>query len=253
MDALTQEFLVACEIHSVARLRAVLDAGFDVRAPIAGASPVTTLVEMYYRSDAFPACLALLLAAGGTLDDSVLAPVLLNDPDALRADLATNPTLVHHRTSLRCAFTPLDDATLLHVAAEYGHHAVAEVLLTHGADVNARAALNADGLNGHTPLFHTVNSNANRSAPVMALLLAHGARPDVLLRGVTWGREFPWATTCFDVTPIAYAQLGALPQFHRDEVELAANVRALLAAAGRPIPTDLNVPNRYLREGTQLP
>ena len=64
MDALTQEFLVACEIHSVARLRAVLDAGFDVRAPIAGASPVTTLVEMYYRSDAFPASLALLLAAG---------------------------------------------------------------------------------------------------------------------------------------------------------------------------------------------
>ncbi len=253
MDELTQEFLVACEIHSVARLRAVLDAGFDVRAPIAGASPVTTLVEMYYRSDAFPACLALLLAAGGTLDDSALAPVLLNDPDALRAALVANPTLVHHRTSLRCAFTPLDEATLLHVAAEYGHHAVAEVLLAHGADVDARAALNADGLNGHTPLFHTVNSNANRSAPLMVLLLAHGARPDVLLRGVTWGRGFPWATTCFDVTPIAYAQLGALPQFQRDEVELAANVRALLAAAGRPIPTDLNVPNRYLREGTQLP
>lgn len=249
MDALTQDFLVACEIHSLARLRAVLDAGFDVHAPIAGTSPVTTLVEMYYRSDAFPACLALLLAAGGTLDDPVLAPVLLNDPDALRAALETTPTLVHHRTSLRCAFTPLEGATLLHVAAEYGHHAVAEVLLAHGADVDARAALDGDGLNGHTPLFHTVNANANRSAPLMALLLAHGARTDVLLRGITWGHGFPWATTCFDVTPISYAQLGALPQFQRDEAALADNIRSLLAAAGRPIPADLNVPNRYLRHG----
>jgi ankyrin repeat protein len=227
----------------------VLDAGFDVRAPIAGASPVTTLVEMYYRSDAFPTCLALLLAAGGTLDDPVLAPVLLNDPEALRAALAANPTLVHHRTSLRCAFTPLEGVTLLHVAAEYGHRAVAEVLLAHGADVDARAASDGDGLNGQTPLFHTVNSNANRSAPLMTLLLAHGARPDIWLHGITWGRGFSWATTCFDVTPISYAQLGALPQFQRNEMELATNVQALLAAAGRSIPADLNVPNQYLRGG----
>ena len=32
MDARTQEFLVACEVHSPDRLRAVLDSGFDVRA-----------------------------------------------------------------------------------------------------------------------------------------------------------------------------------------------------------------------------
>lgn len=249
MDALAQEFLVACEVHSVPRLRAVLGAGFDLRVPVEGVNPVTTLIEMYFRSDAFPACLQLLLDAGGTLDDPVLAPVLLNDPVALRAALAADPALVHHRTSLRCTFTPLEGATLLHVAAEYGHLAAAEVLLAHGADVDARAAVDADGLNGHTPLFHTVNSNANRSAPFMHLLLAHGARTDVLLRGVTWGHGFPWATTCFDVTPISYAQLGALPQFQRDEVALAANVRALLAAAGRPVPADLNVPNRYLRGG----
>ena len=61
MSKLADEFLVACEVHSVSRLQAVLDAGFDVRAPLAGQNPVMTLVEMYYRSDAFPACLALLL------------------------------------------------------------------------------------------------------------------------------------------------------------------------------------------------
>lgn len=249
MHHLTHEFLVACEIHSADRLRAALAAGFDARAPIDGVSPVTTLVEMYYRSDAFAECLALLLAAGGTLDDAALKPVLLNDADALRAALAVDPSLVRHRTSLRCAFTPLDGATLLHVAAEYGHVAVAEVLLAHGAEVDARAATDADGLNGHTPLFHTVNSRANRSAPLMRLLLAHGARSDVAVRGVTWGRGFAWATTCFDVTPVSYAQMGALPQFQRDEVEIAANVRELLVAAGRSVPADLNVPNRYLHGG----
>ncbi len=249
MDDLSSEFLVACELHSLTKLRAVIDSGFDVRAHIKGLSPVNTLLEMYTRSDQFPACLALLLAAGGELDDPSLAPVLLNSPQMLRAALAADPALVQHRTRLRSTFTPLVDATLLHVAAEYGHLAAAEVLLAHGADVNARAGVDADGLNGHTPLFHTVNSNANRSAPVMELLLAHGARTDVHLAGITWGAGFEWATTCFDVTPISYAQLGCLPQFQRSEVDIAANVRAMLAAAGRSVPSELNVPNRYLRGG----
>ncbi len=249
VDVRTQEFLVACETHSPGRLRAVLEAGFDVRAPINGLSPVGVLLEMYYRSDDFPACLALLLAAGGELDDPRLGPVLLNDPVRLRAALALEPGFVHHRTSLRCAFTPLVGVTLLHVAAEYGHQAAAEVLLAHGADVDARAAVDPDGLNGHTPLFHTVNSNGNRSAGVMALLLAHGARTDLFLPGITWGAGFPWATTCFDVTPISFAQLGSLPQFQREEAEIAANVCAMLRAAGRPVPRELNVPNRYLRGG----
>lgn len=250
LDELSSEFLVACELHSLTRLRTALEAGLDVRAPIKGLSPVNTLLEMYTRSDAFPACLALLLAAGGQLDDPRLAPVLLNDAEMLRAALANDPALVHHRTTMRCTFTPLVDVTPLHVAAEYAHLVAAEVLIAHGADVNARAGVDADGLNGHTPLFHTVNANRNRSAPVMALLLAHGARTDVHLAGITWGAGFEWATTCFDVTPISYAQLGCLPQFHRSEVDIANNVRLMLEAAGRAVPRELNVPNRYLRGGT---
>jgi ankyrin repeat protein len=246
MSTQTAEFLVACEVHSPARLRAVLDAGFDVRTPIDGVTPTMTLVEMYYRSDAFPACLRLLLDAGGMLDDPRLAPVLLNDVGMLEDALESDPALLHHRTTLRCAFTPLDGATLLHVAAEYGHMDVARLLLERGADVDAAAATDADGLNGQTALFHTVNANANRSAPLMDLLLSFGARTDRRVAGITWGRGFPWATTCFDVTPISYAQLGCLPQFQRAESDIAANVRTMLMAGGRRIPADLNVPNRYL-------
>lgn len=69
--------------------------------------------------------------------------------------------------------------------------------------VDARAAVDEHGLNGHTPLFHTVNSKANCSEPVMRLLLDAGARSDLRLAGITWGKGFEWETTCFDVTPVS--------------------------------------------------
>lgn len=118
-----------------------------------------------------------------------------------------------------------------------------------GADVHARAAVDEAGLNGHTPIFHTVNSNDNRSAPLLRLLLDAGARPDVLLQGITWGKGFEWETTCFDVTPISYAQLGLLPQMHRRERDIYANIRLLLEASGRLVPPLENIPNRYLSSG----
>jgi len=144
------------------------------------------------------------------------------------------------------AFTPLIGASLLHVAAEFGNLKAARVLIEMGADVNARAAVDLHGLNGHTPLFHTVNSNANRSAPLLRLLLDAGARVDVPLPGIIWGKDMEWETTFFDVTPVSYAQLGLLPQVHREERDIYDNIRLLLEAAGRTVPPLENVPNRYL-------
>lgn len=247
MDTAFEELLVAFELHSVERIRAVLDAGFDVRAPVRGKTPVNWLIEMYSRSDRFPQCLRLLLEQGAELDDPSIAPVLLDDETSLEAAIRVYPLLVEHRTTLACAFTPLAGASLLHVAAEYGHLKAARVLLAMGAQVDARAAVDDAGMNGHTPLFHTVNSSANRSEPVMRLLLQAGARSDLLLPGITWGRGFDWETVCFDVTPISYAQLGLLPQMHRNERDVYANVRTLLQAAERKIPPLENIPNRYVR------
>ena len=242
-----EELLVAFELHSVERLRAVLDGGLDVRAPVRGKLPVQWLTEMYTRSDRFAACLRLLLERGAAFEDPWVAAVLLDDVDALVAAIRENPALLQQRTSLVSAFTPLVGASLLHVAAEYGNAQAARVLLELGADVNARAALDEFGLNGHTPLFHTVNSNDNRSLPVMRLLLQAGARVGVQLAGITWGRGFEWETYCFDVTPVSYAQLGLLPQMHRKERDIHANVISLLEAAGRKVPSTSNVPNRYLQ------
>jgi len=244
----TAEFdlLCALETHSVEDLRRLLDDGFDVRSTVKGKPVISHLTEMYARSDRFPACLQLLLDRGATLDDPRIAPVLLDDADGLAAALRRDPQLIAHRTSLVSAFTPLIGASLLHVAAEFGHLAAARVLVEMGADVNAAAALDEYGLNGHTPLFHTVNSNANRSAPLMRLLLDAGADVHVRLTGITWGTGMEWETTMFDVTPISYAQFGLLPQVDRDEHDIYDNVRLLLRSAGRRIPPLDNVPNRYL-------
>ncbi len=103
-----------------------------------------------------------------------------------------------------------------------------------GADVNATAAVDEYGLNGHTALFHTVNSILNHAEPILRLLLDAGAKPDVHLRGITWGKGFEWETTIFDVTPISYAQFGLLPQVHRRESDIYEIIRALLTASEPP-------------------
>jgi len=247
MVDLEQDLLLAIETLSEGDIRAVLDAGLDPRAPIQGKVPVQWLTEMYLRSDSFTACLRLLLERGARIEDPVLVPVLLNDAEDLAKALDANPHLVAHRTNLVSSFTPLLGATLLHVAAEYGHLEAARTLIQKGADVNARAAMNDQGFNGHTPLFHTVNSWRNRSQPVLRLLLAAGARCDVRLPGLVWGAGFEWETTFFEVTPISYAQLGLLPQVTRNEGDIYDNIRLMLEASGLVVPPLPNVPNRYLR------
>jgi len=240
------DLLGAFETHAVDEIRAILDGGFDARSSLKGKPLTTHLTEMYSRSDAFPACLRLLLDRGAVLDDPRIAPVLLDDAEGLAEALRRDPALITHRTSMVSAFTPLAGASLLHVAAEFGHLNAARVLIEMGADVHARAAVDEYGLNGHTPLFHTVNSAWNRSAPLMRLLLDAGADPGVRLAGLTWGKTMEWETTLFDVTPVSYAQFGLLPQVQRSERDIYDNIRTLLAASKRRVPPLDNVPNRYL-------
>ncbi len=245
-----QQLLSAFDGHDVEGVRAALQAGANAESPVRGKAPVYWLLEEYARSDRLAECLRLLLEHGATLTDPAVIPVLLNDAKAINAAVKSNPSLLKHRATLTSAFTSLEGASLLHIAAEYGQLEAARALIEAGADVNATASVDEHGLNGHTPLFHTVNSNANRSAPVMRLLLASGARTDIRLAGITWGKGYPWETTFFDVTPISYAQMGLLPQVTRREEDIYSNIKELLAAAARPVPTLTNVPNRYLQPKT---
>jgi hypothetical protein len=247
MSSVDQALLSAFDGHDVEGVRVALEAGANPHEPIRGKVPVDWLLEEYTRSDRLGDCLRLLIARGAVLRDPAVAPVLLNDAGAIKAAVAATPSLLKHKTTLVSAFTSLVGASLLHVAAEYGNFDAARALVEARADVNARAELDEYGLNGHTPLFHTVNSIHNRSEPIMRLLLAAGATTDIRLAGITWGKGYEWETTFFDVTPISYAQMGLMPQVHRNEGEIYSNVKCLLEAAGRKVPPLENVPNRYLR------
>src|SRR5579862_4481060 len=247
MTTAEQQLRDAFDGHNVENIRAALDAGADPLSPLRGKLPVLWLLEEYTRSDRLPACLRLLLDRGAVLPDPAVAPILLDDAEAVTKAVRADPTLLDHRTTLVSSFTSLVGVSLLHVAAEYGNRNAACALVEAGADVNATAAVDEHGLGGHTPLFHTVNSNRNRSEPVMRLLLGAGAKADVRVAGIEWGRGYDWESVFFDVTPISFAQMGLMPQVHRDERDIYSNIRLLLEASGRPIPELSNVPNRYLQ------
>ena len=236
--------LSAFDGHSVDGVRAALAAGADVRTPIRGKAPIYWLLEEYTRSDGLHPCIRMLLDAGAELEP-LLAAVLLDDADGISSIVKNDPAVLDRRVSLRSAFTSLSGATLLHVAAEYGNPAAVRTLIELGADVNA-AAKDEFGVGGHTPIFHTVNSNKNRSAPIMRTLVEAGASCDIRVDAIDWGKGYPWETVFFDVTPVSFSQMGLMPQVHRSERDIYDNIEYLLRSSGRPIPSFDNVPNRYL-------
>ena len=80
--------------------------------------------------------------------------------------------------------TPLAGTTLLHLCVDYDELEIAKWLLENGADVNARAATDADGFGGHTALFGCVVSQSYRcglqkDAAFTKLLLDSGAEANV--------------------------------------------------------------------------
>jgi hypothetical protein len=91
MSTAEQELLSAFDGHDVQSVRAALDAGADPCTPIRGKLPVSWLLEEYTRSDRLANCLRLLFERGAVLDDPAVAPVLLNDVDALRAAVRAGP------------------------------------------------------------------------------------------------------------------------------------------------------------------
>jgi hypothetical protein len=99
------------------------------------------------------------------------------------------PELGCHDEVLATHGTSLWGATLLHMCCDYDELEIAKWLIAKSADVNAKAAVDADGFGGHTPLFSTVVSQPNfwmnygkggpKVAPFAELLLQHGADPNV--------------------------------------------------------------------------
>ncbi len=64
--------------------------------------------------------------------------------------------------SLALHGTPLAGSTLLHMCVDYDEIGIARWMIERGANVNAKAAIDADGFGGHTPMFGCVVSQSYR-------------------------------------------------------------------------------------------
>ncbi|MBK8096297.1 MAG: ankyrin repeat domain-containing protein [Planctomycetes bacterium] len=185
------------ETQNGAGMKMLLELG----APIGDAegnrlAPVAMLLQTYCRNPTGKhECLELLAAHGIALPDSPPMAVHRGRIDLLADWLRRDPGLLARTFSpdeiwpraLGCAEdetlalhgAPLAGGTLLHLCVDGDELDLAHWLLEHGADPNARAAVDADGFGGHTALFGCVVSQpfrVGRSSAAMAqLLLARGA------------------------------------------------------------------------------
>jgi Ankyrin repeat len=234
------------ELHSVDGIRNCFENGVSPDAVFKNQPLIYELISEYTRSPRFKDCIKLFVEYGLKFNDNVLLAVLLNDAIALESEIKKEKNAVTKKYSLRCAYTPLHNITLLHICAEFNHVNCAAVLIKYGADVNAAAGVDENGFGGHTPIFHTVNQNNNQSADMLNFLLEHGARLDVFVKGIIWGKGYDWETFIPAVTPTSYAMMGLLPQMHRSQQTIAVVISQLVKHAYGINYTPPNIPNKYL-------
>ena len=235
-----------CETLNAAGLKFLIDLGAELTDEHGNAlAPLGMVLETYARiPEGKHACLEIL---GQHVPLPDTAPMAVH-----RGRLDLLETLVHHdpeivaRTwthdeiyprSLGCHEdptaalhgTPIAGGTLLHLCVDFHETAMAKWLLDHGADVNARAALDSDGFGGHTALFGCVVSQpyrvgALRGEGLTRLFLDRGADPCVRaslrkeLRGVADETLHEYR----DVTPLTWGE-----QFHDQDWVNPAAMRLL--------------------------
>jgi hypothetical protein len=243
------DLLGAFEVHSAEGIRKALAAGTSPVDPIHGRKPIDHLIEAYLRSSRFAECLRVMLDAGAIIEDPVLEAVLLDDASLLRRLVREAPERLQQKVDFLGAFTSCRGITALHVCAEFNSINCAQVLIGEGADVNAAASCDANGMGGQTPIFHAVNSIFNYCRPAMELLANAGADLQVKVKSLLWGESMSWETVLCDVTPLSYAQCGLYRQFHRREEDVYQNLSYLYRKSYGADLRTRNVPNRYLVEG----
>jgi ankyrin repeat protein len=175
-----------------------------------------------------------------------LFSVLSDNADLLDRQLTANRNALTKKYSFDCTFTPLYEASLLHICAEYNHLNCAETLLKHGADINSKAGFDENGFGGQTPIFHTVNQDANKSTDVLKLLISKNADLALTVKGLIWGKGYEWETFIPSVNPISYSMMGLLRQFQRTEKQIYEIVALLLKAKYEIDYFPSNIPNKYL-------
>jgi hypothetical protein len=242
------KIIVEIELHSVAGIEECFRNGVSSNDRFRGEPLIYELTSEYTRSPHFKECVKAFVDHGLIFDDKALLAILLDDADALRLLLEDDTKIAGKVYTLRCAYTPLYQVTLLHICAEFNHVSCAEVLVDYGADINAKGGVDEYGFGGQTPIFHTVNQNSNQSNAMLEFLLSKSADLQITLKGLIWGQGYEWETLIPAVNPISYAMMGLLPQMHRNEVTTSRVITRLLKAAYGIDYNPGNVPCAYLKK-----
>ena len=215
-------------------------------------APVAMILETYCRNaDGKHQCLKLVAQHGVTLPDTPPMAVHLGRIDLLETLLTRDPGILtrtfshaqiyppelgcHDDRSLALHGTPLDGTTLLHLCVDNDELGIAQWLLARGADVNAKADVDADGFGGHTALFGCVMSQTyrcgvRRDDGFARLLLDHGADPNVRasLRKRMRFIEDETLHEYLDVTPMSWGE-----RFHEGEWINRDAMRLIAERGGR--------------------
>ncbi len=216
--------LAPLEVFAPRTLKWLLDHGADLHAKYC--DPIEMLTCIYSRrAKDKAACFEIVGAAGFALPDTPVMALHRGRLDLLQEHLDRDPSLLERRFTYGEIFfnrdgapgdaypaTPASGGTLLHMALEFDDIDVARWLIERGADVNARAAIDAEGFGGHTPLFHTVVNLASGMGldddSKAKLLLDHGADPNAQATFRQEDKTHGKAPTdaLRDLTPVGYAR-----------------------------------------------
>lgn len=214
-----------CETLQPAALRWLLEHGADpnIASPEYG-SPFAMVVATYSRNpDGKHACLEAFAANGFHLPDTPTMAIHRSSIPLLEQHLQRDPDLLQRRFTLDDIYpsalgiragdglhgTPLEGATLLHLAVDFQEGEIVTWLLAQGADVDAR--VQRENGKGVTPLYHAVVTCGERNDAMARLLLNHGAQPNVHADLSKQFRhmgdpEREKLHEYHDVTPIGYAR-----------------------------------------------
>ena len=200
-----------CETLNVAGFEFLAEAGAPLTDRRGGRlAPLALVLATYGRNpDGKHAILDSLARHGYDLPDTPIMAFHRGSVADLEAHLRRDPTLLARRFTLREIYPPelgcgddggmhwtqIAGTTLLHLAIDFREREIFDWVLARGAEVDARATVDAHGFGGHTPLFNTVVWGPSDDATFAEALLARGASADVrasLRKFLDWNEQPRW-------------------------------------------------------------